>query len=109
MSIVCVLLFYVNISSLLGSYFFICTEGFTVFVERKIIGRMYGEQEAALHASIGWNKLTTAVGHYGCHHEFTQLHVPLDGGTDPDDAFSAIPYEKGFNFLYYLQNVVGGE
>jgi hypothetical protein len=27
----------------------------------------------------------------------------LSGGTDPDDAFSSIPYEKGFYFLYYLQ------
>ena len=60
-----------------------------------------------MHASIGWNKLTTAVGHYGCHHEFTQLHVPLDD-VDPDDAFSSIPYEKGFSLLYYLEELVGG-
>jgi leukotriene-A4 hydrolase len=29
-------------------------------------------------------------------------------GVDPDDAFSSVPYEKGFNFLYYLTTLVGG-
>lgn len=32
------------------------------------------------------------------------LQVPdLSAGEDPDDAFSRVPYEKGFYFLYYLQ------
>jgi len=30
-------------------------------------------------------------------------------GKDPDDAFSSVPYEKGFNFLYYLDQLVGRE
>jgi leukotriene-A4 hydrolase len=25
------------------------------------------------------------------------------GGVDPDDAFSSVPYEKGFAFIHYLQ------
>lgn len=25
-----------------------------------------------------------------------------------DDAFSSVPYEKGFNFLWYLEQLVGG-
>jgi leukotriene-A4 hydrolase len=29
-------------------------------------------------------------------------------GVDPDDAFSSVPYEKGFNFLQYLTGLVGG-
>lgn len=28
-------------------------------------------------------------------------------GKDPDDAFSSVPYEKGFNFLFYLENLIG--
>lgn len=37
------------------------------------------------------------------------LQVPdLSGDVDPDDAFSSVPYEKGFFFIYYLQSVVGG-
>ena len=32
------------------------------------------------------------------------------GGTrpDPDDAFSSVPYEKGFALLFYLEQLVGG-
>ena len=29
----------------------------------------------------------------------------LSGGLDPDDAFSKVPYERGFYFLSYLQSV----
>ena len=36
-------------------------------------------------------------------HNFTRLVPDLAGGVDPDDAFSKIPYEKGFALLYYLQ------
>ena len=28
-------------------------------------------------------------------------------GKDPDDAFSSVPYEKGFVFLYHLENLIG--
>ena len=31
--------------------------------------------------------------------------VPDLAGIDPDDAFSSVPYEKGFNFLYHLQGL----
>ncbi len=37
----------------------------------------------------------------------TRLVVDLNG-TDPDDAFSIVPYEKGYAFLYYLEQKVGG-
>jgi len=36
------------------------------------------------------------------------LQIPKLEGVDPDDAFSTVPYEKGFNFIYYLQTVAGG-
>ena len=37
----------------------------------------------------------------------TALVVDLTG-IDPDDVFSLVPYEKGSNFLWYLEEVVGG-
>jgi leukotriene-A4 hydrolase len=63
---------------------------------------------AAMHleAITGWNSLIGSVNAYGCCHKFTELHVNLKG-CDPDDAFSSIPYEKGFNFLFYLESIVG--
>ncbi len=38
--------------------------------------------------------------------------VPLEKiyrDDDPDDAFSSVPYEKGFNLLYSLEKLVGEE
>lgn len=43
---------------------------------------------------------------FGHDHEFTKLVVDLTG-KNPDDAFSSVPYEKGFNFLFHLENLVG--
>ena len=40
--------------------------------------------------------------------KFTKL-VPDLGDDDPDDAFSSVPYEKGFNLLYSLEKLVGRE
>lgn len=30
-------------------------------------------------------------------------------GDNPDNSFSDVPYEKGFQFLYYIQNVIGDD
>jgi leukotriene-A4 hydrolase len=37
---------------------------------------------------------------------FSRL-IPILDGTDPDDSFSGVPYEKGFNLLYALEKRVG--
>ncbi|PSC70392.1 Leukotriene A-4 hydrolase isoform A [Micractinium conductrix] len=84
-------------------------EGFTVYLERKIMGRLYGEQRYQFQASQGWLKLQDAVRkQFSEAHPFTCLVPDLSGGVDPDDAFSSIPYEKGFAFIHYLQELVGG-
>ncbi|KAG0210630.1 Leukotriene A-4 hydrolase [Mortierella sp. GBA30] len=82
-------------------------EGFTVFVERKIIGRMKGKVHSEFSAILGHNALQESIRHYGPDHRFTAL-CPCLRGEDPDDAFSKVPYEKGFNLLYYLEKHLGG-
>ncbi|KAF9575723.1 Leukotriene A-4 hydrolase [Mortierella alpina] len=82
-------------------------EGFTVFVERKILGRMQGKEHAEFSAIIGHKALVESVELYGEDHPFTALR-PCLRGEDPDDAFSSVPYEKGFNLLYYLEKHLGG-
>ncbi|EEB06062.1 leukotriene A-4 hydrolase [Schizosaccharomyces japonicus yFS275] len=82
-------------------------EGMTVFLERKIIGRIYGEKYRQFDAIIGWGELKEAVELFGPNHEFTKLVQNLDG-VDPDDAFSTIPYEKGSSLLYHIETVLGG-
>ena len=43
----------------------------------------------------------------GATHDFTKLVIKQSGSIDPDDAFSSVPYEKGFALLYHLQTLLG--
>lgn len=81
-------------------------EGWTVYLERRILAALHGEAHRHFSAIIGWEELTNSVRLFGPEHEFTKLVIDLKG-KDPDDAFSSIPYEKGFNFLFHLENLVG--
>lgn len=82
-------------------------EGFTVFVERKICGRMKGPTAQDFEATTGINVLQETVDKLGESNPLTQLVLNLDG-VHPDDSFSSVPYEKGHIFLRYLENTIGG-
>jgi len=83
-------------------------EGFTVYIERIILGKM--------HNSLAYRDFESLIGYYDLlktvkdlekHPEFTKLQPDLVD-IDPDEAFSKIPYEKGSLFLRYLETKVGG-
>jgi len=83
-------------------------EGFTVFTERKILGRIHGEPTRHFSAILRWKDLQETVNvNLGPTNPLTAL-VPKLAGVDPDDAFSVVPYEKGSTFLWYLEDTVGG-
>ena len=44
---------------------------------------------------------------FGHDNPLTALRPNLNN-VDPDDAFSSVPYEKGFSILYYLEQLLGG-
>jgi leukotriene-A4 hydrolase len=67
---------------------------------------MHGEPHRDFSAIIGWKALEDSIEMFGKDHEFTKLVTNLKG-EDPDDAFSSIPYEKGYVFLDYLEKLVG--
>ncbi|KAI9002648.1 peptidase family M1-domain-containing protein [Gaertneriomyces semiglobifer] len=98
-----------NLVTTLNWEHFWLNEGFTVFVERKITGRLHGQSVLEFDAIIGKKALEESVEHYErIHHpEFTCL-CPRLRNEDPDDAFSSVPYEKGFNLLFYLERILGG-
>ncbi|GAB7340063.1 hypothetical protein MBLNU457_6559t2 [Dothideomycetes sp. NU457] len=81
-------------------------EGWTVYLERRIQAAVHGEPHRDFSSIIGWKALSDSIKLFGEDHEFTKL-IPDLKGKDPDDAFSSIPYEKGFTFLYYLEKLVG--
>ncbi|KAF2433615.1 putative leukotriene A-4 hydrolase like protein [Tothia fuscella] len=81
-------------------------EGWTTYLERRIQAEIHGEPFRDFSAIIGWKALQDSIERYGEDHEFTQLVIDLKG-KDPDDAFSSVPYEKGFVFLYHLEKLIG--
>ncbi|KAG4085078.1 leukotriene A4 hydrolase [Neocallimastix lanati (nom. inval.)] len=83
-------------------------EGHTMYLERKILSKLHGEQYRHFSAIIGWNDLKEAVKAYGKEEEYFTSLVPDLRDKDPDDSFSTVPYEKGFNLLFYLEKILGG-
>ncbi|GLV43345.1 uncharacterized protein CBL_03888 [Carabus blaptoides fortunei] len=82
-------------------------EGFTMFVERKIAGRMRGRAVQDFEAITGINALQETIKKMGETNALTKLVLDLKG-VHPDDSFSVVPYEKGHIFLRYIESVVGG-
>lgn len=83
-------------------------EGWTTYLERRLQAAIHGEPHRDFSAIIGWKALVDSVNQFGHEHDFTKL-IPDLKGKDPDDAFSSIPYEKGYTFLSYLEAQVGKE
>lgn len=83
-------------------------EGFTMFVERKIAGRMHGEATRNFSAIGGWKDLRDCIRSRDDGKDPLTCLIPDLTGVDPDDAFSTVPYEKGHTFLWYLETLVGG-
>ena len=84
-------------------------EGPTVYLERRTIGLLEGEDMFQFMALQGWSSLRQTVEALGKDHKYTKLVPDFSDGPDPDEAFSRIPYEKGFAFLYYIETLVGTE
>lgn len=68
-------------------------EGWTMFVQRKISRDLYGQAVADLDAIEGLSDLKDSIDLFGEDHNFTCLvpDLSVDGGCDPDDAFSTVP------------------
>ncbi|XP_062610760.1 leukotriene A-4 hydrolase-like isoform X1 [Saccostrea cucullata] len=83
-------------------------EGHTVFVERKITGRLHNSEALRQFMAIGGSKsLKETIEVVLKNGPYTRL-IPDLKGVDPDDAFSIVPYEKGFTLLFYLETLLGG-
>jgi len=81
-------------------------EGFTVYAERHLLEKLYGADHAALHAAIGRSSLEEDLARFHDRPELTRLRTHL-AGVDPDDAYSQVPYEKGYAFLRALEQTAG--
>lgn len=85
-------------------------EGWTVYLERRIQGAIHGEPTRHFSAIVGWSDLEHSIKAMGDGAtRYSTLVQNLKDGSDPDDAFSTVPYEKGFNLLFHIEQVVGGK
>lgn len=85
-------------------------EGFTMFAERRIVEALYGDGARDLQAKNGETDLIETVESLMKENpEFTKLRMNLSSETNPDDAYSTVPYEKGYLFLRSIESQVGRE
>ncbi|CCQ11403.1 Cold-active aminopeptidase (Neutral zinc metallopeptidase, M1 family) [Pseudoalteromonas luteoviolacea B = ATCC 29581] len=81
-------------------------EGFTSYVENRIMEEVFGRERAVMEQALdtaGLKALLTQISEPD-----TRLNLKLNG-RDPDDAFSSVPYTKGQLFLIYLEEKYGRE
>lgn len=81
-------------------------EGFTVYLERRILEKVYGKARAEMETQIGRAGLDKSLKSMKPAEQI--LHINLDG-LDPDENLTDIPYEKGFLFLLHLEKLIGRE
>lgn len=79
-------------------------EGFTVFLERRIVDVLYGEKRREMEDTLGLQSLQGDL--RKLEKSLTVLAVDLRG-RDPDDGSNDVPYEKGRLFLGWLQSRFG--
>lgn len=79
-------------------------EGFTSYVENRIMEEVFGRKRALMEQALDAQNLRSLVTKLPAND--TVLYVDLQG-RDPDAAFSSVPYTKGQLFLVYLEEKLG--
>lgn len=79
-------------------------EGFTSYVENRIMEDVFGKDRAIMEQALAAQALNFEMAKLSP--SDTQLYIDLQG-RDPDDAFTGVPYTKGQLFLMYLEDKFG--
>ena len=81
-------------------------EGFTSYVENRIMEALFGKERAQMEFALGYQDLLDNLERL--EPKDTVLNIQL-GTRHPDDVFSQVPYVKGQLFLAYLEDKFGRE
>jgi aminopeptidase N len=81
-------------------------EGFTTYVENRIVEAVYGTDAAIMQQQVGQAELLDEMRNLA---PYLQSLVPQKQGLDPDATFSSVPYDKGAWLLRTLEQRVGRE
>jgi aminopeptidase N len=83
---------------------FFLNEGWTVYLERRLLEILYGRERAAMESVLGREALLAELKKLPPSDQI--LHIDLSG-RDPDDGMTDVPYEKGYLFLLTLEKTFG--
>lgn len=83
-------------------------EGFTVYIERRIVERLRGKDFADMQAVLGMQDLKETLEDLKKEPDDTKLKLNLEN-RDPDDGMTDVAYEKGYLFLRLIEETVGRE
>ncbi len=83
-------------------------EGFTTYIQQRIMEEVYGPEVAEMHWVLGRRDLDQELAAKADAPGDQVLHIDLSG-RDPDDGMNDIPYEKGALFLRLLEETYGRE
>ena len=84
-------------------------EGITMFLQRKIVGQWKNDTDyAKMDGILGLFYIEEYLDYFEDGSTHTTLRPNLTG-VNPDDFYSDIPYEKGYNFIYYIESLIGEE
>jgi leukotriene-A4 hydrolase len=81
-------------------------EGFTVYLEGRIMEAVFGRERFEMECMLAIRDLEEEMGEMEDRDQI--LHVDLKG-RDPDAGFTGVPYDKGAAFLRRLEEVFGRE
>lgn len=81
-------------------------EGFTTYLERRIVEALYGRRRAQMEDALGLQSLQRDLEDLEPRDEVLAIDLT---GRDPDDVFSDVPYEKGKLFIQWLESRLGRE
>ncbi|MCF4009166.1 M1 family metallopeptidase [Rheinheimera sp. UJ63] len=79
-------------------------EGFTSYVENRIMEQVFGTDRALMEQALSVQDLMQELPRLAA--DDTRLYLDLKG-RDPDDAFTGVPYTKGQLFLMFLEQRFG--
>ena len=79
-------------------------EGFTTYVENRIVEAVYGKDVATMQLVVDDQELRTEIG--GMKPNEQRLVTDL-AGIDPDEGLTGVPYDKGRWFLRFLESRYG--
>jgi aminopeptidase N len=83
-------------------------EGFTSYLERRLMEALYGQRRADMENAIAYEGLVQAIADLDAAGAAQDSDLKLDlAGRDPNEGASAVAYDKGARFLQFLEGRFG--